>query len=116
MLHCFVASSEGTISSPGHKGIYVDFDPAMRRIVGITVLGFQRNLLPQLEGADDVTKAWHKIRWKLRLLAGLESFAGFFGISFEDLKTEQVQDVVGSWIDWYKENPTKLELMPVATT
>lgn len=113
ILHLFVASSEGVISSPGYKSVYVDFDPVRHRIVGMTFLGFQSNVLPQLEGADHVKQAWRKGQWKLRLLSWLESFAGFFGITFEELQKKQTKDAVESWVDWYEKNPTKLELMPV---
>lgn len=115
MLHLFIASSEGVISSPGYKGVYVDFDPAARRIVGMTLLGFQSNILPQLEGVDNVKQAWRRSRWKLQLLAWLESFAGLFGITLEQLQKKQAEEAVKTWVDWYEENPTKLELMPVGT-
>ena len=115
MLHLFVASSEGVISSPGYKGVYVDFDPVTHRIVGMTFLGFQSNILPQLEGVDNVKQAWRRSGWKLQLLSWLESFAGLFSITLEELQKKQSKDAVESWVDWYEENPTKLELMPVGT-
>lgn len=116
MLHLFVASSEGVISSSGHKGVYIDFDPMTHRIVGMTILGFKHKVLHQLEGADDAKEAWRKAGWKLGLFAWIESFAGFFGITLEQLGQKEAKDAIETWVDWYEQNPAKLELMPVAAS
>jgi len=112
MLHLFIASSENTISSPGFDGVFIDYHPETKCIVGITLLGYQDNILPSLEGTEKVIEAWHKLRWKLRLLACAESFAGLFGISMEDIENRQAKTAVKNWIEWHKENPTKLALAP----
>jgi hypothetical protein len=113
MLHLFITSSEDTVSTPGFEGVYIDYHPETKRIVGMTFLAFQKRFLQKPEVANDVRMAWAKNRWKFKIISYLESFAGLFGISLEEIENRQAQRAVESWVDWHKENPGELELIGV---